>query len=982
MSDQPATERGIEPIPLYSDRPEEAATHFHFDAICRSVIGMLAGAGNPTPFVYLVDGKWGSGKTSLMRTVMASLAPAVEQQHLRACTLAADDPAPGVVEGSPLRHAPLAVVGAEHDDLWIAPDDDPGPADESAIANSRISWLSAIIDRADVKELFRRFRPVRRVFFNAWKYKDEAEIFPALAHELLAAMRADGWLAGFQALTQEVASSEWRDAIAKLAAAVPHAGGALAAVIERPAWLREVALYDRARPYIQALASTWASTYSLRADAVPERLRRMLTDDVRSVMRHIRGLRASDGDPSKSLPGIVTVFIDDLDRCPKEHVNQVLKAVNLLVDMESCAFVLGADHERVAQAVQETYRSSTDQGAGDDYGSRFLSKIVQLHLTLPEAGIGEMKVFLGSLLAGDKADQESGLRQVLHQNQDLLAGGLPPNPREVKRFLNVAVMRLALLQAMFGEVSQEKKRATIAYLLVVSELPRSLRSDPGFLLGLQELAEEQRWRLPTTEAPMRRQAEQAVTSVDPDELVKRFSKIPFARELISRVDIEAWPRILGVLGELVAQDNRLTMELIQELASLGGAEPERGPAAVEPSRKELEQEAEQAEQKLRKIRESAAELLTSLRDAVVNQPQEKRAGALLRQLRVHGERWDRKLAGDLAEAISEEDPGDMRALADAAHTVLKQALTRADVAERHDALAWAMLLRDAAVERSVSEDVDWSDERAAIEAQLAGVKTEPAGEAWRLVSRGHYIAGSYGEDDELPVRVEVVGKPFWISNDPVTVADYGRFVGEGYGDLLQPWWAPFRDRIDDVRERGEPYGWEDHKQAGGDRPVVGVTWFEAAAYCRWLNHQETGSCDGLYRLATEAEWEKAARGLYGRRWPWGCSWRPELVVSDEDGSPSRKKLAGISVNGNLSPFEARGMAGNVWEWTSTRWKDSGFGEAVAGEAAMSEFQRDGGISLRGGSFYDARGVVRCAFRYWYFAWDWYDFTGFRCVRDV
>jgi formylglycine-generating enzyme required for sulfatase activity len=981
MSDQPSTERRIEPIPLFSDRPEEAAKHFHFDALCRSLIGMLAGAGNPTPFVYLVDGKWGSGKTSLMRTVMASLAPAVEQQHLRACSLKADDPARAVVEESPLRHAPMEVVGSE----LGAPCPDPEDDSEAAIADCRINWLSPIVDKVKdeqhLKSFFERFRPVRRVFFNAWKYKDEAEIFPALAHELLAAMRADGWLAGFQALTQEVASSEWRDAVAKLAAAVPHAGGALAAVIERPSWLREVALYDRARPYIQALASAWASTYSLRADAVPERLRAMLTDDVRSVMRHIRGLRSATDRPSESLPGIVAIFIDDLDRCPKEHVNQVLKAVNLLVDMESCAFVLGADQERVAEAVQEAYRGGRDQGVGDDYGSRFLSKIVQLHLTLPEAGIDEMNGFLESLLAGDRDGKGSGLRQVLRDNQDLLEGGLPANPREVKRFLNVAVMRLALLQAL-GEVTAAKEQATIAYLLVVSELPRSLRSDPGFLLGLQEMAAEQKWRLPTADEPMRRHAGQSGASVDLDELVRRFPKLPHARELLSRVDIEAWPRILGVLGALVDKDNRLTLELIRELASLGGAEPERGPAAVEPSREELEQEAEKAEQKLRKIRESATELLSSLRDAVVEQPQGKRAGALLRQLRVHGERWEEKLADDLVEAISEEDPEDMLVLADAAHTVLKEALSRHDVAERRDALTWALLLRDATVEKAPIEDMDWSDERAAIEAQLAGVKGEPAGEPWRLVSQGPFIAGSYEKDHELPVRVEDLARPFWVSNDPVTVAEYGQFVTEGYGDLSQSWWAPFKDRVDDVRDRGKPYDWEDQQKAGGDRPVVGVAWFEAVAYCRWLNQQQTGSCEGPNRLPTETEWEMAARGLFGRRWPWGCSWRPELVVCDEEGSPSRNSLAGISINRNLSPFEVRGMAGNVWEWTSTRWKSSGFGEAVVDAAAMSEIQRDTVISLRGGSFRDDRGVVRCAFRVRNDAWNRHYVIGFRCVRDV
>jgi len=76
--------------------------------------------------------------------------------------------------------------------------------------------------------------------------------------------------------------------------------------------------------------------------------------------------------------------------------------------------------------------------------------------------------------------------------------------------------------------------------------------------------------------------------------------------------------------------------------------------------------------------------------------------------------------------------------------------------------------------------------------------------------------------------------------------------------------------------RTEPAYWNDAKLSIPSRPVVGVTWQEATAYCAWLNERLCDSeelPDGyVVRLPTEAEWEKTARGVDGRPWPWGSSW--------------------------------------------------------------------------------------------------------------
>jgi formylglycine-generating enzyme required for sulfatase activity len=139
-------------------------------------------------------------------------------------------------------------------------------------------------------------------------------------------------------------------------------------------------------------------------------------------------------------------------------------------------------------------------------------------------------------------------------------------------------------------------------------------------------------------------------------------------------------------------------------------------------------------------------------------------------------------------------------------------------------------------------------------------------------------------------------------------------------------------------------------------PVVNISWVEVMAYCAWLA-QVTGQ---MWRLPTEAEWERAARGTDGRVYPWGNQW-DNTRANTNNGGPGTTTPVGAYVDrGDASPCGAHDMAGNVWEWTSSIWRDN-----VPYDQIQCEDNSDVSSvrALRGGSWYNNPQVARAASRY-------------------
>jgi formylglycine-generating enzyme required for sulfatase activity len=188
--------------------------------------------------------------------------------------------------------------------------------------------------------------------------------------------------------------------------------------------------------------------------------------------------------------------------------------------------------------------------------------------------------------------------------------------------------------------------------------------------------------------------------------------------------------------------------------------------------------------------------------------------------------------------------------------------------------------------------------------------TAPAGEL--PVPEGEVVLG--GDKTGLPVRREFVN-PFAIAETEVTNEQYHEFV-KATGHRV-------------------PAQWKDGEFPPGSatEPITGVTWQDATDYCSWLSEQ----IKAQVRLPTEAEWEWAARGREGYKYPWGNEWNERAVASEEMKGRMR---AVKSYPAGRSPVGAYDMAGNVWEWVADEARDAD-GNPVIKKGVTSRIAKGG-----------------------------------------
>jgi formylglycine-generating enzyme required for sulfatase activity len=178
------------------------------------------------------------------------------------------------------------------------------------------------------------------------------------------------------------------------------------------------------------------------------------------------------------------------------------------------------------------------------------------------------------------------------------------------------------------------------------------------------------------------------------------------------------------------------------------------------------------------------------------------------------------------------------------------------------------------------------------------------------IPAGSFLMGSEdGQEDERPVH-RVWVDAFELAAHPITARQYAAFLRETGHDVPRGWHAAAAK--DDPR--AAPCSWAMPPE-DGERPVVGVSWFDAQAYCAW----RTRNGDPV-RLPTEAEWERAARGGHeGWRYPWGDA-IPDWIPNGGRGSLEGPWPVTL---GCPNAFGVYGIAANIHEWCAD-WYDAAF----------------------------------------------------------
>jgi len=248
---------------------------------------------------------------------------------------------------------------------------------------------------------------------------------------------------------------------------------------------------------------------------------------------------------------------------------------------------------------------------------------------------------------------------------------------------------------------------------------------------------------------------------------------------------------------------------------------------------------------------------------------------------------------------------------------------------------------------------------------------------------GNNGSEGYSYSNELPQHsVNLSG--YFIGRHEVTRGEYRKFIDAG-GYTNPAYWSALGLNWKDATGATEPYSWAGDQDWGTppgpftqseDAPVVGVTFYEAEAYCNWA---------GL-RLPTEAQWEKAARwnasASHANVYPWGDTWEPDKCNSFADILYPGYQTAPVgSYQAGLSPYGCRDMAGNVLEWVSDWFAGSYYSATPEGGWVDPQGPDSGTYRLmRGGSWNYTDNQCRSSYRHTTYPYLRWRYFGFRAAR--
>jgi formylglycine-generating enzyme required for sulfatase activity len=293
------------------------------------------------------------------------------------------------------------------------------------------------------------FRKCKTVWFQAWKYADEEKILAALIEEIFKTMERDNFFQSIKANIEKITKSlSTRKVISKLSDMVTT--GKL-----------DVTEFFTELSYKEKLS--FVDTFD-----------KFFADLIYCYILDL-GMKVYENQKVDDKKGVLTIFIDDLDRCPKDRIPKVLEAVKLFLDKEGCVFVIGADKDIITEALTKGYPTGAD---------RFMEKIVQLSFTLPKMDDTSGRNYLASM-----CDDEA-----LGEIAPLLIDSLDYNPRRIKRLINDYNFMKSLAENRYvGEENPIQPEPLLRWLVILnfySGFAERMRLSPEYVRIVQEKIEQ------------------------------------------------------------------------------------------------------------------------------------------------------------------------------------------------------------------------------------------------------------------------------------------------------------------------------------------------------------------------------------------------------------------------------------------------------------------------------------------------------------
>jgi len=606
--------------------------------------------------------------------------------------------------------------------------------------------------------------------------------------------------------------------------------------------------------------------------------------------------------------GRLVVFVDDLDRCLPEKALEVLEAIKLFLEVPGVIFVLGMDQDVIRQGIEARYAAAFHR-QGDDkerlelpiQGDSYLQKIVQIPFHLPTLAVEDVTGFIKALTPG-----------LSERTQAVLARGIYPNPRQVKRTLNILRLLRGIARSRFNlEADSVIAEPLLAKTVIIqSQYPKlyQLWRQYPTLVQTLEAAYAQR---PSSDEEVLMGLRQA-RNRQPAGAEMEDVAAAAESEMGAPVRDGALAEYLNNRGKYALLERLLTYPPENQAGS--GRDRDRFSGLTRPQ----------------------VEVYVRLAGAVENDPVPVDVPTDLMGGLLSGDEVKIGDAVGLLQAQEAEATGPLHQAARQQLVIIlsdpqqptKQRLSAGD------ALAHLGDLRfhDASGFYLPNDD-------------LLGFVEIPAGQ-FRMGSDPQQ--DPQAQDNEQPQHSLHLER-FYLARYPVTVAQFNLFV----------------------KKTGHKPANVRSLQGLLNHPVGYVTWRDANAYCEWLTQmlRQWKQTPTVLRLSngwsvtlpSEAEWEKGARGSDARLYPWGNVFELDRANHKSTGL-DRISVVGCFPNG-ASPYELLDMSGNVWEWTRSLFQKYEY-NPKKGYEKVKGVQDGDGFVIRGGSFASDQDRMRCAYRLW------------------